>query len=121
MRTRLLIRRCGHIAPPRRDERILTLRRRRVSYELRTDGGNVGTRVIGSIESGDEALIMPSLDRLLPSLCLFPTGIFDPYSGLPRRQQVHGPLHGRRPTEVETNTASPAAEIDDTDPVPARS
>lgn len=81
----------------------------------------VATRVIDSIESGREQLIMPSLVRLLPSLRLLPTRVFDRALDFLGVNKTMDHFTGRRPAVAETNTASPAAELNSADPVPARS
>ncbi|MCF2570604.1 SDR family oxidoreductase [Brevibacterium sp. UCMA 11754] len=80
---------------------------------------NVATKVIDSIESGREQLVMPSLARLLPSMRMLPTQAFDRVLDFLGVNKTMDHFTGRRPAAAESNTASPAQELNSADPTAA--
>ena len=76
----------------------------------------VATKVLDSIESGREQLVMPSLVRLLPGMRLLPTRAFDRVLDFLGVNKTMDHFTGRRPVTAEPNTASPAAELNSADP-----
>lgn len=80
----------------------------------------VAANVLNSIESGREQLIMPALVRLLPAMRMLPTRVFDRALDFLGVNKTMDHFTGRRPVTAEPNTASPAAELNDADPAPAR-
>lgn len=80
---------------------------------------NVANDVLDSVESGREQLVMPSLVRILPGARLLPTRVFDKVMDFLGVNKTMDHFTGRRPVIAEQNTASPAAELNDADPVSA--
>ncbi|GAA1869551.1 SDR family oxidoreductase [Brevibacterium marinum] len=73
---------------------------------------NVATKVMDSIDSGREQLVMPSLVRILPAARMLPTRLFDKTMDFLGVNKTMDHFTGRRPMTPEPNTAAPAEEVE---------
>lgn len=80
---------------------------------------DVSTKVLDSIASGREQLVMPSLVRILPGARLLPTRMFDKAMDFLGVNKTMDHFTGRRPVVAEANTAAPAEELSSADSSPA--
>lgn len=80
----------------------------------------VADKVINSVESGREQLVMPPFVRFVPGVRLLPTRVFDQVMDFLGVNKTMDHFTGRRPVTAGPDTASPASELNDADPVRAR-